>query len=355
MKTFKQFIAEADAYTKVPAGAPASGGGMSTAEIDARTDLTPAQKANLKARRARVPGQNIRGTTPPAGGAPKPPASAPAGGGGTPPRPGAMVKSPGGELVKSTAKAGAGGAAQGAGELALNAARGVKTATKIPGLKSGAALGAALGTADERSKGSGWMRSLAKGATVAAGSVLGGIAGGTAGTAIAPGAGTAIGSYAGQAAGGELASRAFDTAAGANAVQRKAIATANRQSQAGGALKGIGGKTTFDTKKGTMTTGAGSQRKTVQLGKTSVVTDPKTGKQGVGYLAYKGGQAVYKRPDTKSLAQTSSNPFERIGRTINPGAYKANDARIAAQKLAQARASDTARNKALGVKMKPGG
>jgi len=146
------------------------------------------------------------------------------------------------------------------------------------------------------------------------------------------------------------AGKAFDTVAGANAVGRKAIATANRKSQSGGGLVGTGGKTTFDTKKNTITSGG----KTAQLGKTSVVTDPKTGKQGVGYLAYKGGKAVYKKPDTKSLAQTSSNPLERVGRSLFGGAYKANDAKLAAAKLKTAATSDAARNKALGVKFGPG-
>jgi len=204
---------------------------------------------------------------------------------------------------------------------------------------------AALDVADERSKGSGWARSLAKGAAVAAGGALGGAAGSVAGP---------VGSVGGAVGGSMAASKAFDVAAGANAAQRKALATANRRSQAGGALAGIGGKTTFDTKKNTMTTGSGSQRRTVQLGKTSVVTGP-GGKQDVGYLAYKGGKAVYKRADTKNLAQTSSNPLERIGRSLFAGAYKQSDAAAAAKKLQQARASDTARNKALGVKMKPGG
>jgi hypothetical protein len=204
---------------------------------------------------------------------------------------------------------------------------------------------AALDVADERSKGSGWLRSLAKGATVAAGGALGGAAGSVAGP---------VGTIGGATAGSMAASKAFDVAAGANAKERKAIATANRQSQSGGALKGIGGKTTFDTKKNTITTGTGTQRRTAQLGKTSVVTGP-GGKQDVGYLAYKGGKAVYKRADTKSLAQTSSNPLERIGRSLCAGAYKQSDAANAAKKLATARQSDAARNKALGVKMKPGG
>jgi len=217
---------------------------------------------------------------------------------------------------------------------------------KAPGVRGGSVLSGVIDTALEKSSGSGWARSLAKGTTTALGTLAGGAAGSFAGP---------IGTFAGQAAGAAAASKAFDIAAGANAVQRKAMATANRQSQSGGALRGIGGKTTFDTKKGTMTTGSGSQQRTVKLGKTSVVTDPKTGKQDVGYLAYKGGKAVYKRADTKNLAQTSSNPLERIGRSLFAGAYKQSDAAAAAKKLAAARQSDVARQKALNVKMKPGG
>jgi hypothetical protein len=227
-----------------------------------------------------------------------------------------------------------------------------KTATKSVGKGilrgAGKLIGpasAALDVADERSKGSGWARSLAKGAVVAAGGALGGAGGSVAGP---------VGTVAGAVGGSMAASKAFDVAAGANAKERKAIATANRQGQSGGAIKGIGGKTTFDTKKNTITTGTGAQRKTAQLAKTSVVNDPKTGKQEVGNLAYKNGQAVYKRSDTKSLAQTSSNPLERIGRTMFAGAYKKSDAANAAAKLNQARQSDSARNKALGVKMLPG-
>lgn len=307
-----------------------------------------------KARTTKVPGSAFRGQQ--AAAAPASPNRGPGGaaGGGNPPRgPGGggggnlpPNNPPGGKIVK----AGLGGAAQGVASGGLK-----NVSTKVPGLKSGAALSAALSTADEKSKGSGWLRSLARGATVAAGTALGGIAGGAAGTAIAPGAGTAIGGYAGQAAGAAAADKAFDVAAGANAVQRKAMATANRARQSGGALKGIGGKTTFDTKKNTMTTGSGSQKKTVQLGKTSVVTGP-GGKQETGYLAYKGGQAVYKRAaDPSSLARTSSNPLERIGRSLFSGAYKKSDAAAAAKKLAAARQSDVSRQKALGVKMKPGG
>lgn len=226
-----------------------------------------------------------------------------------------------------------------------------KTATKTAGKGILKGLGkvagpaaAALDVADERAKGSGWLRSLAKGATVAAGGALGGAAG----TAAGP-----VGTFVGATGGSIAASKAFDVAAGANAKERKAIATANRKGQSGGAIKGIGGKTTFDTKKNTITTGTGAQRKTAQLGKTSVVTGP-GGKQEVGNLAYKGGKAVYKRSDTKSLAQTSSNPLERIGRSLFAGAYKKSDAANAARNLATARQNDDNRQKALGVKFSPG-
>ena len=204
---------------------------------------------------------------------------------------------------------------------------------------------AALDVADERSKGSGWARSLAKGAVVAAGGALGGAAGSVAGP---------VGTVAGATGGSMAASKAFDVAAGANAKERKSMATANRQKQAGSAVKGIGGKTTFDTKKNTITTGSGAQRKTVGLAKTGVVQ--RGGQSVAGNLAYKGGKAVYKAgPSAQSLAKTSSNPLERVGRSLFAGAYKKSDAANAAKKLATARASDAARNLKLGVKSKPAG
>ena len=258
------------------------------------------------------------------------------------------VTKPKGKLPSGTSSA-ASSATKQATKAATDTA--TKAATKSVGkgiLKGAGKLigpaSAALDVADERSKGSGWARSLAKGAAVAAGGALGGTAGSVAGP---------VGTVGGAVGGSMAASKAFDVAAGANAKERKAIATANRKSQAGGAIKGIGGKTTFDTKKNTITTGTGAQRKTAQLGKTSVVTGP-GGKQDTGYLAYKGGKAVYKRSDTKSLAQTSSNPLERIGRSLFAGAYKKSDAANAAKKLSTARQSDAARNKALGVKFSPG-
>jgi hypothetical protein len=216
-----------------------------------------------------------------------------------------------------------------------------------------AALDTVTSTADERAKGSGWARSLAKGATVAAG----GLAGGALGALGGGGLGSAALGTAGAIGGAELAGRAFDTAAGANAKERAAMAKANRQRQAGTAIKGIGGQTTFSQKKpggpAFMSTGSGSQRKTVQLAKTGVV---QRGSQSTaGHLAFKGGQAVYKAgPSAQSLAKTSSNPLERIGRSLFAGAYKKHDTAKAQQALAKARQSDAARQKALGVKALPG-
>lgn len=222
---------------------------------------------------------------------------------------------------------------------------------KIPKLKGGGVISGVVGAADEKWRGSGNLRSALKGLATGTGAVLGGITGGTVGSIAGP-VGTAIGGYGGQAVGADMASKAFDVAAGANAKERAAMGQQKRQSQEGGALKGIGGKTTFDTKKGTMTTGSGTQKKTVQLAKTSVVKDPKTGKAEVGYRAYKDGKAVYKRADTSNaaLAKTSSNPWERIGRTLFADKYKKHDEQQRAAKLKQAAQSDIKRQQALGVK-----
>ena len=216
-----------------------------------------------------------------------------------------------------------------------------------------AALDTALSAADERSKGSGWARSLAKGATVAAGGALGGTLGAIGGG----GLGSAALGIAGATAGGAAAEKAFDVAAGANARERAAMMRANRMRQSGSSLKGIGGSTTFSQKKpggpAFMSTGAGSQRRTVQLAKTGEVH--RGGQSVAGHLAFKGGKAVYKAgPSAQSLAKTSSNPLERIGRSLFAGAYKKHDAAKAQQALQKARQNDAARNKKLGVKALPG-
>jgi hypothetical protein len=77
--------------------------------------------------------------------------------------------------------------------------------------------------------------------------------------------------------------------------------------------------------------------------------NPSTGK--AGYLAYKGGQATYKTAaDPSTLAKTSSNPLERIGRSINPGAYAKQDTVAKASQLKKAQAGTASYKKSLGVK-----
>lgn len=216
-------------------------------------------------------------------------------------------------------------------------------------------------------------RSTGSATAISAAKVGGGLAGGAAGAkagaalgagvgalfggiGAAPGAaiGGALGGLTGYLTGSELSGGAAENIAGATGKEKTAMAQANRQRQAGGALKGIGGKTTFSQAKpggpAFMSTGVGSQRRTVQLAKTSLVRGP-GGRDQVGYLAFKGGKAVYKRSaDPSTLARTSSNWAERFGRTYFSGAYKEHDKKMAAQKLAVARQADIARNKKLGVK-----
>ena len=377
MKTFSQFMLEARDTVK---DATYSGdaaeqerirqrerarGFDPDAERDAARKKAREELLRKKSKNTTVPGEDIRGNKPPAGNPPPPPPNNP---------PASTARTPNtyrgdGVGQRETVQRGSGGNPPPpnrppAGNPPLpgrppaattNAATKAVRTTAGKGILKGLGklvgpASAAIDVADERSKGSGWLRSLAKGAVVAAGGAAGGAGGSVAGP---------VGTVAGAVGGSMAAGKAFDTVAGANAVERKAIATANRKSQSGGEIKGIGGPTSFSQKKpggaAFMSTGSGPQRKTVELAKTSVVTDPKTGKQEVGNLAFQGGKAVYKRADTKSLAQTSSNPFERIGRTIAAGAYKDNDAKLAAAKLATARTSDATRNQKLGVKLKPGG
>jgi hypothetical protein len=221
-------------------------------------------------------------------------------------------------------------------------------------------LEAGLETMDQKARGRKTGSAIAMGATKTAGGWAGmkaGVAaGGKLGSVLGPkgaAVGALVGGTAGYLAGSGIAKKASETVAGATGKEKTAMATANRQRQAGTAIKGIGGKTTFDTKKNTMTTGTGSQRKTVQLAKTGVVQ--RGGQSVAGHLAYKGGKAVYKAgPSAQSLAKTSSNPLERIGRSLFAGAYKKHDAAKAQQALTKSRQSDAARQKALGVKALPG-
>lgn len=220
----------------------------------------------------------------------------------------------------------------------------LKGAAKIAG-PVGAAIEGGLSYKQERAKGSGRLRSAGAGAASVAGGALGGVIGSAVAGPVGGLVGYGLGSYGGQ--------KAFDVAAGANARERAQMAQINRERQAGKALVGTGGKTTFSSKGKDvfMSTGAPGARKTVQLAKTSVVKDPVTGKSQVGYLAKQGGQAVYKRAaDPSTLAKTSTNWLERLGRTVNPGAYTQHDIKQTQAKLKQAQASDATMRSKLGIK-----
>ena len=166
------------------------------------------------------------------------------------------------------------------------------------------------GVQDAKSRGAGTARQIGRGVTRALGGILGGTAGalggafvGTAGGAFTgPGAvvtGTA-GAFTGGAAGSQLGSRVadqtFQTVAGATDAEKKLMRQRKRQSQIN--MYGQGPKTQART------------------GNTAIVTG-RDGKQRVGYLSYKDGKPVYTAPNAPStLRYTSSNPIERIGRSM---------------------------------------
>tara|TARA_Y100000592_G_scaffold20923_1_gene32174 strand:+ start:587 stop:2350 length:1764 start_codon:yes stop_codon:yes gene_type:complete len=166
------------------------------------------------------------------------------------------------------------------------------------------------GSRDAKDRGAGTTRQVLRGLSRAAGGVVGGTVGagtgaflGTAGGSFTgPGAlvtGTA-GAFTGGAAGSQLGSRVadqvFQTVAGATDAEKKLMRQRKRQSQIN--MFGQGPKTQART------------------GNTAIVTG-RDGKQRVGYLSYKDGKPVYTAPNAPStLRYTSSNPIERIGRSL---------------------------------------
>ena len=351
MKSFNQFLNECylseeipngmsrDEYNRLPADSRRRLSGSDAGLGRSRQTLTPQQTplAVRGARRSVNTSQSWSHRNP--GQLPIP----------NPPKPqGTTTNVPGSTFKPPTGSSGASSAAKEAEKTiakntAKNAGKGIlRGAGRLIGPAS-----AALDVADERAKGSGWLRSGLKAAVVGGAGALGAAAGAPL---------TPVGSIAAATGASMAASKAFDTVAGKNAKERAADRMANRQRQAGNSIKGIGGPTSFDTKKNTMTTGSGAQRKTVQLAKTGVVQ--RGGKSVAGDLAFKTDskgqkQAVYKAPPAPGTG--SKNPLENVGRALFKNAYKANDAKLAAAKLKIAATNDATRNKALGVKMKPGG
>ena len=82
---------------------------------------------------------------------------------------------------------------------------------------------------------------------------------------------------------------------------------------------GTGGLTSINQQKGTITSGG----RTAKLSSTQLVRDPKTGKQVIGDLAYRGGKPVYlARP---SIASRDTNLFSRLSRATGIGGQRERD------------------------------
>jgi len=147
--------------------------------------------------------------------------------------------------------------------------------------------------------------------------------------------------------------KAYDTQATRDARQVASQAKTYGATK-GSALTGLGGPTSVSQNKdgtGFMSTGVGSQRKTVQLAKTQLVRDPKTGQQRVGDLAYKGGKAVYlARP---SVASRDTSLSAKVGRALNLGRYsKEAEQQAAKTEYRTALKNTQAYTKGLGISTK---
>ena len=148
------------------------------------------------------------------------------------------------------------------------------------GAKAGAVAGAALGSI---------VPGLGTGVGAAVGAIVGGLAAG----------------YGGAMIGGKLA----DDFSGVNAVKER-----NNRGGVGGAIKG----------------GFGLKEQSFKdAPKTSIITDDK-GRPSIGHKAMKNGKLHYVRGPQPGTGTT--NPLEMLGRFINPGAYKNNDAKLERQK-----------------------
>lgn len=142
-----------------------------------------------------------------------------------------------------------------------------------------------------------YKQAAAQGGSVATASAAGGAIGRKLGSK-APGWTKMIaapaGDILGSAVGGYLAQTASPGIVGASKTDKKWMQRANRSVQQG----------------------IPAQSATSKSGNRAIVRDAK-GKERVGYRAYKDGKTVYKHGnDPSSLQYTSSNPLERIGRTV---------------------------------------
>ena len=148
------------------------------------------------------------------------------------------------------------------------------------------------------------QRGLARGGGTSTGAAIGGSIGKRIGGALGQRirmrpAGEFIGDTLGSIVGGKFGGDAATAVMGADKKDKDWMRWANRKVQ----------------------TGVSAQDARSKTGTTSVIRDA-SGKERVGYLAYKDGKPVYKTAnDPASLKYTSSNPLERIGRTVAYGDY----------------------------------
>jgi hypothetical protein len=380
MKTFREFIIEADNYTQVKDGS-SYGGGMSGADIDTRSDLTPEQKAKLKARRTRV---NFSSTAQPQSSARTAQPYSNQGVGRqdntrstqTPnaswksrvPQPLRNVARGGNRAIGGLGVLGAADAARqgdvaGAveqGLLAGQSSRRVQQAVSRTGLRAVQGAASRLGVKGAAQIGARFIPGLSTAYGVARGtSALN--RGDYLGAAL--GYGSAIPVVGGVAAAADIARDVIDdpnerykriATSGVRSARQVAAKANTYGANKGSALTGIGGPTSVSRNKdgtGFMSTGSGLQRKTVQLAKTQLVKDPTTGKQRVGDLAYKGGKAVYlARP---SAASSDTNLLSRLSRATGIGGQRERDSAAAKKDYRTALANTQTYQKKLGITPKP--
>ena len=163
----------------------------------------------------------------------------------------------------------------------------------------GAALGGQLG----------WMGGAKAGAL--AGAALGSIVPGL-GTGVGAAVGAIVGGLAAGYGGAMLGGKLADDFSGVNVAKERAS-------------RGVGGN---------IVGGYGLKAQSFKdAPKTSIITDDK-GRPFVGHKAIKNGRLTYVRGSQPGTGTT--NPLEMLGRFINPGAYKENDAKLARQKHKEA-------------------
>ena len=391
MKTFREFIIEADNYTQVKDGS-SYGGGMSGADIDARSDLTPEQKAKLKARRTRVNfsstaqpqssqrapqtysnqgvgrQDNTRSTQTP--NAQTPNAQTPnASWKSRVPQP---LRNVGRGGIRAFGVAGAVDAVDAArqgdvagavekGILAGSSSRRVNQAVSRTGLRAVQGAASRLGVKGAAQIGARFIPGLSTAYGVARGtSALN--RGDYLGAAL--GYGSAIPVVGGFATAADIARDVIDdpnerykriATSGVRSARQVAAKANTYGANKGSALTGIGGPTSVSQNKdgtGFMSTGVGSQRRTVQLAKTQLVRDPKTGQQRVGDLAYKDGKAVYLARPSVSSRDTSLSA--KVGRALNLGRFSKEAEQQAAKTEYQTALKNTQTyQKKLGITPKP--